>query len=142
MSTSYTVYSKGDPRTLRNVVEDFLGFELLPPEGLALQSVLHGEVFGVAITFDPAHDIADDMGIAFSQFSVSVDFARSGAQYDSDLREGLGRVVALLLGRHLYRVTGLENIVVRDDQTTVERNPHREVGESVMPQQPGSPDSS
>ncbi len=132
MSTSYTVYSKGDPLAVQSVVEKFLGLALLPPEGLATGRVLHGEVFGMAITFDPAHDIADDMGIAFSQFPASVEFARSGAQDDSELRDELGRVVALLLGRHLYRVTGLENMVVRDDQTVVERNPRREAGDSSM----------
>lgn len=123
MSTNYTIYSKGNPRTLRSMVEGFVGAPLRAPEGKALEDVLHGEVLDVPITFDAAHDIVDDMGIAFSEFPVAVEFARSGAQPDADLREELCRVLALLLGRHLYRASGLANIVVRDSQTLIDRNP-------------------
>jgi len=122
MSTSYTVYSKGDPETLRSMVEGFVGARLRAPDDKTLEEVLHCEVLEVPITFDPAHDMVDDMGIAFSEFPVAVDFARSGAQPDADLREELCRVLALLLGRYLYR-SGLANIVVRDSQALVERNP-------------------
>jgi len=65
----------------------------------------------------------DDLGIAFSELPVAVGFGRSAAQGDSDLREDLGRIIAAQVGRHLYRGLEASNIVVRDSQAVVERNP-------------------
>lgn len=125
MSSDYTVYAKGDPEAIRKLVEGFLGLELRAPPGEGLRGVLHGELLEVPVTFEAAHGMIDDMGIAFSEYPVAIAFGRSGMQHDADLRESLCRAVASLLGRHLSRTAGVANIVVEDSQQVVEGNPAR-----------------
>lgn len=126
MSSDYTVYTKGDPSAIRALVEAFLGLRLCAPS-FPSKSVQHAEIIGISVTFDDAHEMIDDMGIPFGQFPIAIEFARSAAQGDPDLRENLCRNLAELLGRHLQRATAHPNIVVRDSQAIVACNPNADV---------------
>ena len=121
MSSNYTVYTKGNSDVVLQLLKDFLDIELSPsPHD---EAVLWGEWVLVPVTFTAQNNMIDDMDIAFSEFPVSIDFSRSASQGDADLRASLCEVTARLFGRHLYRVTGQPNIVVRDEQAIVEQNP-------------------
>jgi len=123
MSSDYTIYARGEAPGIRAFVERALGVQLCAPEDGTVEGVLHSEWMQVPITFEYSHDMLDDMGIAFSAYPVAVGFSRSGLQDDGDIREELCRSLALLLGRQLHREACTANVVVKDSQRILERNP-------------------
>ena len=113
MASDYTVYIQCAAEPVRAAIANGLGIAFPG----ALDRV---EQFGVPITFQAAHAMEDDLGIPFSEYPVCVEFRRSAAQGDAELRELLCRTLACLLGRHVHRALGVATLVGQDSQEVVE----------------------
>jgi len=121
MSSEFSVFMKGEAKTLLLQLEAILGCSFEPPSS-DCGGARHAEVLEVALTFADSHGIVDDMGIPFEAYPLSVEFARSGSQSEPELRDALCRVLALLCGRLLAERGYADTMVVRDLQEIVERH--------------------
>lgn len=128
MSSEFSVFMKGDAKSLLLQLEEILGCSFGTPSS-SCEGARHTEILEVAVTFEDSHGIIEDMGIPFEAYPVSVEFARSGSQAEPELREALCRVLALLCGRLLAERGYADTMVVRDLQELVEhrdRDPSKE----------------
>ena len=119
MSSEYSVFMKGDKSVLLRASETVLGCAFGPPMP-TLGNARHTEIFEVAITFQGSHCLENDMEIPFEDYPVSLEFARSASQSESELRADLCRVLALLCGRLIAARGHADTFVVRDLQELIE----------------------
>lgn len=119
MSSEFSVFMKGDGAVLLSASEQILGCSFSSPDP-RFKNTRHAELFEVSITFQNGHGLGNDMGIPFENYPVSLEFARSAAQSEPELRESLCRVLATLCARLIAGRGHADTMVVRDLQEHVE----------------------